>query len=272
MGNEYDRIIKENIESVILPLADRLLGIHLKVIEEIPDDLQLTVERKPDFTRKVTDDQNKKYILHIEYQSRNESRMVLRMQTYRALLQERHRLPVRQFVIYLGLKPASMKTKIVDFIKGDDNNFQYTLIDIHRYDYSNLLDSKIPEEIILAILGNFKNEPSEQVVAKILARLATISKNKTKLQRYIRQLMVIAKLRNLETETTNQIESMPIEFDIETDGIYLRGKAQGEQQTKRATIIAMLKDGFLSLEKIATYAQVSVKQVREIQQEISTNQ
>ena len=44
MSNEYDKIIRENIEAVILPLADKILGISPTLIEEIPDDLQTTIE------------------------------------------------------------------------------------------------------------------------------------------------------------------------------------------------------------------------------------
>ncbi len=41
MPNEYDKIFKENIEAVILPIADKLLGIHAEQLEEIPGDLQV---------------------------------------------------------------------------------------------------------------------------------------------------------------------------------------------------------------------------------------
>ena len=55
MPNEYDKIFKENIEAVILPIADKLLGIYATHLEEIPADLQVTLERKPDFTKKALD-------------------------------------------------------------------------------------------------------------------------------------------------------------------------------------------------------------------------
>jgi hypothetical protein len=55
MGNDYDRIIKENIEAVILPLLEKLLGLERPgKLEHIPDELQLTLERKPDFNRLAT--------------------------------------------------------------------------------------------------------------------------------------------------------------------------------------------------------------------------
>ena len=55
MANDYDWVLKENIEQVIIPIAEKLLGIHVGILEEIPDELQLTLERKPDFTKKAVD-------------------------------------------------------------------------------------------------------------------------------------------------------------------------------------------------------------------------
>ncbi|MFP4505016.1 MAG: hypothetical protein ACLFOZ_09915, partial [Cyclobacteriaceae bacterium] len=71
-----------------------------------------------------------------------------------------------------------------------------------------------------------------------------------------------------------------IEFDINKDVVYQKGKSEGKSEglyegefkAKRAMIIEMLKDGSLSLQKIASYARVSIDEVVAIQQEISNNQ
>lgn len=105
-NDEYDKIFKENIEAVILPIADKLLGIYAGQLEEIPADLQVTLERKPDFTKKAVDKQGNPFILHLEFQVDDEKHMVFRMQAYKALLQEKYPLPVEQFVIYLGKQSA----------------------------------------------------------------------------------------------------------------------------------------------------------------------
>ena len=232
MPNEYDRIIKENIEAVILPLSAKLFGIRPEMMEEITVDLHLTLERKPDVTRRITSENRQASILHVEFQVGDETEMVLRMQTYRALLQEIYRLPVKQFVVYLGQKDPTMKTSIADLIVGDENNFRFELINIHQYDYERLLSSDVPEEILLAILGDFKNESPEAVVARILERLQSTSQNVSKLQRYVRQLVVMSKLRNLQENTLQNIEKMPFEFDIETDVFYRRGKEAGRKEVE----------------------------------------
>ncbi len=46
---DYDKIIKENIESVFLQLLERFTGIRIVESEEIKDKLQRTFEREADF-------------------------------------------------------------------------------------------------------------------------------------------------------------------------------------------------------------------------------
>ena len=52
MAQEYDKIFKENIEQVALSLTEKLLGIRPKKLKEISVDLQKTIERKPDLSKK----------------------------------------------------------------------------------------------------------------------------------------------------------------------------------------------------------------------------
>lgn len=69
MAQDYDKIFKENIEEIIVPLAEKLLNVRLEKLEKITQDLQHTIERKPDFFKKVVHkDSSKDYILHIEFQ------------------------------------------------------------------------------------------------------------------------------------------------------------------------------------------------------------
>jgi hypothetical protein len=52
-ANQYDKIFKENIEAVIPGLMQNILGITAISSEELPDDIQHTKERRPDFLKKV---------------------------------------------------------------------------------------------------------------------------------------------------------------------------------------------------------------------------
>src|SRR6201996_4728065 len=100
--NQYDKILRENIEAALPGLIKNLLGIHAVYTEELPDDIQHTKERKPDVLKKVTDKYGQTFVLHIEFQVKDEPEMAMRMAEYYVMLVRRYNLPVRQYVIYIG--------------------------------------------------------------------------------------------------------------------------------------------------------------------------
>lgn len=74
---QYDKIFKENIEAVISSIMQNVLKITAVFMEELPDDIQHTKERKPDVLKKVTDTRGDTFILQIEFQVKDEPEMVL---------------------------------------------------------------------------------------------------------------------------------------------------------------------------------------------------
>ncbi|MCB0842231.1 MAG: hypothetical protein KDE26_03080, partial [Bacteroidetes bacterium] len=103
MAQDYDKIIRENIEELVIPLAQKVLQLDLRRTEEIPDDLHTTIERRPDFLKKVLGENQKgTFILHIELQVANDPIMVERMLEYYGIIRRKYRLPVLQYVLYLG--------------------------------------------------------------------------------------------------------------------------------------------------------------------------
>ncbi|MDJ1500700.1 hypothetical protein [Xanthocytophaga agilis] len=76
--NQYDKIFKENLESVTLALIEKVLQIQVAFYEKINADLQRTVERKPDQLLKITNKEGKIFLLQLEFQLVNEKDMVYR--------------------------------------------------------------------------------------------------------------------------------------------------------------------------------------------------
>jgi len=56
--------------------------------ENLPESLQHTRETVPDQLSKITDDKGETYILHIEWQSKDDPSMDYRMLNYRAMLRK----------------------------------------------------------------------------------------------------------------------------------------------------------------------------------------
>jgi predicted transposase YdaD len=271
LANDYDKILKENIAALFLPLSGKYLHITITRSKELKDKLQTTIEKEPDFIRIVETDTNERFILHLEFQTQDEEGMIYRMQEYYGILRKKYALPVRQCVIYLGQKASRMQTRL-----ASDEIFEgFTLQSLRDYAYQNLLSSKIPEEIILAILADFNDQKPADIIKEILFKLKEISGEEITLRKYIKQLSVLARLRNLTKDTLKQIKEMGLTYDITNDYLYKEGITKGIQQGiekgieqgKKEIIIQMLQDKTLSKEKIAQFARVSVEYVRSVAKE-----
>jgi len=291
MSSDYDKIFKENIGQFFLSLSEQYLGLSIAATEELKDKLQTTLEKEADFLRLVTTSSGERFILHLEFQSSNESRMVYRMQEYHAILQKKYRLPVRQYVIYLGNKQARMRTQL----RGKEVFTGFTLLDIRQWSYQQLLASKVAEEVQLAILADFEAEEAPAALSKIISRLQQLSEDQITLKKYIRQLLTLSRLRSLTTLTNQQLQQMGLKFNIKEDVLYQEGREEGiaegkkrgmaegkkrgmaegkkkglqegEQRKKQKMVINLLRAGKLSLEEIAEAAETTVDEVKKIEQE-----
>ncbi|MEL6533890.1 MAG: hypothetical protein AAFQ98_00695 [Bacteroidota bacterium] len=262
---EFDKILKENIEAVFIPISEKLLGIKIASTREVPEKLQTTLEREPDFLKWVTDDAGKEFLLHLEFQTRDEPKMVYRMAEYKALLLRKFEMPVRQFVLFLGRGKSKMKTDLP--IGQQITGFE--LKNLSEVPVDSALNSTVPEEILLAILSDYPVEEAEGVIRRIIERLVALQNDPVTLQRYLQQLIILSRLRKLDKETEEITEQMPITYDVESDAFYLKGLEKGSERQQRATIITMLEEGKLSVEQIARYTQATPEEVVKIKGELS---
>jgi predicted transposase YdaD len=286
MANEYDKIIKENIEAVFIPLTKKLLHIESNDFEDISTNLHRTIERFPDFLKRVRHSESfRDFILHIEFQSTDDPQMQLRMFEYHALLARKFQIPILQQVFYLGPGISKMKNSL------DYNNLSYKfeLLSIQSIPLDEYMNSKIPEEIILSILCNFGNLDPEKVVKNIISRISELDISLREKQKTVNQLEILSKLRNLDSIVESLINKvMILNLDIKDDIRFkkgflegeaigeakgeakgeaigeAKGEAKGEIKIKNKMIKALLKKGKLSIEEIAEVAEVTVEYVMEI--------
>ncbi len=262
MAHEYDKIFKENLENAFLPLFAKLLGldVSLEEAENITLDLQETIERSPDFLKLIMYEGGK-YILHLEIQSVNDTRMLGRMMLYTGLLYEKHKLPIRRVVLYVGKEPMNMVSRYEAF--GDV--FAYTLIDIRNFSYRDFVASDLPEMVVLAILADFEKREATEIIAEIVGKLSQFVAQDGRYKKYIRQLEIISRLRNLEPEILKLTKTMPLLIDITQDRLYKQGKIDAITEVQTEAIEKLLKQKKLSLQEIADVFSVSVDDVKDIQ-------
>jgi hypothetical protein len=262
--NQYDKIFKENIEAVIPSLMQNVLGITAVSMEELPDDIQHTKERKPDVLKKVTDNQGNNFVLQIEFQVANDDEMVYRMHEYKAMLIRKYQILVYQYVVFLGKGKPKMATELQNI----DLIFKYNLLAINSIDYKTFLNSKQPEEVVLAVLANFDKETPENALKQIISRLEETTVGDLSLKKYFKQLRILAQLRKLEKKLKDIImDSIAKYIDEEKDVAFLVGKEK--EQTK--FVINLLEKLNLNTEQIADIADVPVEFVKKIKRTLTGN-
>ena len=117
----------------------------------------------------------------------------------------------------------------------------------------------------MAILANFKGTSSDLVVDQILARLKELLGATLRLQKYLRQLEMLSKLRNLQPNVITKIEAMPITYDLETDIRFL----QGADKKNRLFVLNLLTKTKHSPELIASLADVTLDFVQQMKLEMT---
>jgi hypothetical protein len=264
-SSQYDKIFKENIEAVISSIMQNILEITAVSMEELPDDIQHTKERKPDVLKKVTDTKGDTFVLQIEFQVRDEPKMVYRMAEYFIMLERKYELPIKQFVIFLGSDNPKMPTEL----DRDRLKFSYPLVSLSTLDYHIFLNSDKPEEIILGILANFKGEKPEIALKQILVRVKETTKGDFSLNRYFNQLRVLAQLRNLELNLKNAMDSIAEYIKEERDVLYLRGIDKGQQTEQMKVVTNLIQKLNLPFEQIADIAGTTVDFVKSVHRQLT---
>jgi hypothetical protein len=217
----YDKIIKENMKEILPVLMDKVLEIGEDCLhEEVPVDVQHTIERRPDLVQKITDRNGNSYLLHLEWQTNNEKSMVYRMAEYSVLLQRKFKLPIEQYVVYMGRSRPRMRNKI----NIKNFRFRFGLKSLKEFDYKIFLHAKDPKAKVAAILCNFDSDGEEKAVENIFHELKASEFDSLEAQKRFNQLRGLLPLCK---ESVNQKFKSMLDFEsfysIEKDILYEMG-------------------------------------------------
>jgi len=294
MPQHYDNIIRENIVELLFGLAKYMLGKDIQASEQLNLSLRKTLAREPDFLQ-VVEIGGKKLILHIEFQTTDDADICYREAIYNILIrmQEGEELALEQHIFYLGEKdPKKMK-------EGKTRNSlipPYTVHHFREFPYTDFLHSSSPEMVVFTILCNFLGNNPEEIITQILKRLAYLCTEELAYGKYLNQLEILAKIRNLQEQVIEIQKTMPFTYNLQEDirfkqgiklgekrgfklgekrgiklgekrGIEL-GEKRGEVKEQRMRIKKMLANGF-SPEQIIEGAGYEEKLVLEIQKSMT---
>jgi len=223
-GNIFDRVFRQNSPKMV-SWVERRYEYQVKKHVFLKEKIAKTLEREIDFLCKLTTRTGHEFLLHMEFQSADNDEMIYRMREYHALISRKYKLPVRQIVIYLG----AAKSKMITQLPEDDIFTGFELISINEIEANELLNDQVPEIIIMALLGNYDEEHIEKILRSTIDKLKKIVTDEDKFKRYINQLFILSRLRNLEKPFTKILKDMPITFevDVEKDYLYKIGFEKG---------------------------------------------
>ncbi len=271
--NKFDHSLKDLVAPAIFRICALPRGEFIKLNTE----RRRTQEKRVDILIRVkAANSSDDYAAHVEIQSEDDSKMLLRMLDYWMMIYEDLEIDVHQYVVYASDRP----TQMISELQKKRLNFSFQLIDLKTVDGEPFLASLIPEEVIMAILCKYpegSNPP--EVIVRILKKLEILDLGEpSRLKKHLIHLQIISQLRNLQQETVHQIKStMPQSFyDIKKDPIYIEvkeegrevGKEEGREETTRAAIERMLIKNLLSEIGIAEAQDVPLSLVVYIKEEL----
>ncbi|KJU85483.1 Transposase (putative), YhgA-like protein [Candidatus Magnetobacterium bavaricum] len=226
MSGQYDKIIKETMRDVVDVLLSKVMKIDAVSVTVIESKMQVTDEREADFLLKVVTVQGDTIIVHIEFQLTNDTDMVYRMLRYWCHMTQIHKLPVIQYVFYIGNKPLTMANSIAE----PRVKYQYELIDMRTIDCEKFLYSEKPQEMIISILCNLQTKGAKVYMKELLQRIKDFVSEETLRSKYIKQIEVISLTRDLQDYICKEVENMALTYDIEKDVRFKQGLSQGLSQ------------------------------------------
>ena len=261
-----DITTKEVLKQIAEDIALHLLHFQVTELDFVDKELQIVEKRESDLVGHCYID-GVESILHLEIQNSNDKTMHFRMLRYYALIKSRFpKLPVHQFVIYIGHAKLTMRNRL----DSDNLAFQYQLIDMHQIDCESLIAINKPSALVLAVLCDFKGKPETEVLTRILAgleqltgddeyafgkytlALETLSDNR-KLQKQLKEAEEMLRTVKMEQLPSYEIGYEKGAMTGRQEGIQIgeqRGMQIGEQKAKLEAAKVMLEMG-ISAEEIA---------------------
>ncbi len=240
--HDYDIALKSILRHLTGRALFRLTGYRVKRWRDT--ELVVAHTRRVDLLGETTDG----HLLHIELQSTNDPAMATRMLEYAAAMNLQFGQLPEQVVLYVGREKLRMRSEI----KSREWAFRCRMIDIRDLDGDELIAGRNVEDNVIAVLARLRDERA--AIRRILRRIAKCTPQRRELA--LRELTVLAGLRNLAPMVGQETKQMPILEDIMDHPLFgpkirksleiglEQGREEGREEGERQLILRMLKQRF----------------------------
>jgi len=264
------KLLLANAIPVLLRVLLRLEETDALEWVALPNEEPLTIHKRADFViRNRTDNQ----LIQIELQTHADKDMLERCFVYAAPYMATYKTIPYQYILHLGQEPATYRTEF----SNDWHTFRIEVIDLKQIPAEELLQSDLPEAVVMAILC--ASDSPEQLVEDIFERLRALVLDNNKLADYISIADTLSALRNMNDLIKNKRKHMALQLDITKSSIYqegveegiakgkaegkTEGKAEGRDETLLEIIREMHADGD-PIAKIARICHLTEEKVRQM--------
>jgi len=218
--NEYDATLKVLFQRSATGALRQLTGVAVERWLNV--ELPRTQSPRVDLLGETREGE----LVHVEFQSRNDSMMAHRMAEYYLGIYRQLNRYSQQTVVFVGDERLRMQ----DRLESPAMSFRYRLIDIRELDGEVLINSSKVEDNILSVLTLLPNR--EEVIRRVLARIAEC--DEAERETALQEFLVIAGLRHLEEAIEEEVKKVAVLNDILENKVlgreYRRGIEEGVQQ------------------------------------------
>ena len=269
----YDISLKDALSGIEGAVTEMFLGFKIKRATSENIELVKIEEKEADYVCTITDENDKKYILHIEFQSTNHFSMHFRMLRYLTELHKKFNLPIIQLVIYLGKDKLTMKDKIKFEAHNTKIDYKYQLVDISTLNCNNFINSKDAGLITLAILCDFKTHTKQEVVRKIREQLEIKCNGDYNLLRnQFYRVEILSNLREDMLEVVKKEEEMLADrIRVENLPSYHIGHEKGIMQERKKSLKLIQQQRQQSFKLIQQERQQGLKLIKQEQEEFKND-
>jgi predicted transposase/invertase (TIGR01784 family) len=228
---EYDAALKLLLQASASSIVRQATGLH--ITRWLNVELPRTHMQRADLLGMTSEG----HLIHIELQSSNDGKMVLRMAEYALAIYRQFGKFPKQIVLYVGEPRLLMKAALSGPDPAQpDFAFRYTLLDIRDLNSTALLASPHIEDNVLAILTRLQDQAA--TIREILQRIATLDESERRA--IFAQLLIISGLRRLEP-IVEEARKMPILNSILDHQVIGPAIRQGRQEGRQEMLRLMLK-------------------------------
>ena len=243
---EYDHLIKAITQRYTQHIAALVRGMEVTVEHVVEQDKEaVSVQRMSDALFKVTED-GYEYLMLVEFQTRPDMRMPLRMMEYTSMHHRRHKKPVYPVVVNLTGR-------------GKEERYSFDCLDLTVIDFNyrqiNIRELSGTEYLYRGLIGLIPfvplmrhNEQPEKVLEKCAQRLESeVPDNEERATMYL-ALGVMASLKIpknliLKVLEASKMENSPL-FDGLREEWEARGEIRGEIKGRLDLLINLIETKF----------------------------